>query len=113
MSCSLHVQCTDIRKKLMLHVKVLKKNNKKNKQTILQKSNLYKAPPKQEFKEYYGIFSFGQYVEKSPHCYIPMGFSALQMVSRQRPLLTNYTFTNKLFEMLINLQVPNAMRCRW
>ena len=67
-----------------------KEQQKKNKQTILQKSNLYKAPPKQEFKEYYGIFSFGQYVEKSPHCYIPMGFSALQMVSRQRPLLTNY-----------------------
>ena len=76
MSCSLHelhVQCTDIRKKLMLHVQIVQKNNNNNNnnnnnKTILQKSNLYEAPPKQEFKEYYGIFSFGQYVEKSPHC---------------------------------------------
>ena len=45
----MHLQCTDIRKKLMLLVQIVQKNQK-NKRFNLQKSNLYEAPPKQEFK---------------------------------------------------------------
>ena len=29
------------------------------------------APPKQEFKEYYGIFHFGQLCNPSPPLYLP------------------------------------------
>ena len=41
-----------IYRQLVFHMQIVQK--------ILQKSNLCKALPKWEFKEYYGIFPFGQ-----------------------------------------------------